>query len=237
MPDVTPEVATTTAPVKPEHAEVFLTELQGADYNPRKISATEMTSLKRSIREFGFVQPVIARKEDGLIIGGHQRLTAMRAIAKEDKVKVATVKIPVVWLSGLTEARTKLLNIALNRIGGEWDYDQLAEVLASITDEGPAAMAMTGFSEREMQDVLDLRAADDRVVDELVDIDEAVATDKLRFSVVFASTADFDIVKAALKAYGGTSKEKWATALVAALGAAHGLIDSLATTPKPAEPA
>ncbi len=48
--------------------------------NPRRISDAELETLTRSIREFGFIDPVIARREDGTVIGGHQRLVAARKL-------------------------------------------------------------------------------------------------------------------------------------------------------------
>ncbi len=46
--------------------------------NPRRISDEELEALTRSIREFGMVQPVIVRRDDNVVIGGHQRLLAAR---------------------------------------------------------------------------------------------------------------------------------------------------------------
>ena len=44
--------------------------------NPRRISDQELETLTRSIREFGLIDPIIARREDKMVIGGHQRLLA-----------------------------------------------------------------------------------------------------------------------------------------------------------------
>ena len=48
--------------------------------NPRRISDEELESLTRSIREFGLIDPIIARREDNTVIGGHQRLLAARKL-------------------------------------------------------------------------------------------------------------------------------------------------------------
>ena len=55
-------------------------ELHPDPKNPRKISAEELDRLTRSLREFGFLQPVIARHDDHIVVGGHQRLVAARRI-------------------------------------------------------------------------------------------------------------------------------------------------------------
>lgn len=54
--------------------------LTPAGYNPRTMSPEARKRLARSIREFGFVDPVIARRSDGLVIGGHQRLVAAQEV-------------------------------------------------------------------------------------------------------------------------------------------------------------
>lgn len=64
-----------------EIEQVPIGELRPDPANPRRISDQELESLTRSIREFGLVDPVIARREDKTVIGGHQRLLAARRLA------------------------------------------------------------------------------------------------------------------------------------------------------------
>ena len=80
--------------------------------NPRRISDEELDSLTRSLRQWGFVQPVLARREDRVVIGGHQRLVAAR--------RLGMTEVPVLWLDTSIE-QARLLNVALNRISGTWD--------------------------------------------------------------------------------------------------------------------
>lgn len=47
--------------------------------NPRIMSEPEMAKLIRSIDEFGLVEPLVVRRQDDTVIGGHQRLAAVRA--------------------------------------------------------------------------------------------------------------------------------------------------------------
>jgi ParB/RepB/Spo0J family partition protein len=91
--------------------------------NPRRIGEEELHSLERSIRQFGFVQPVLARREDATVIGGHQRLVAARRLG------LATV--PVTYLD-LSVEQARLLNLALNKISGSWDEPLLARLLADL---------------------------------------------------------------------------------------------------------
>ncbi len=69
--------------------------------NPRRISDAELEALTRSIRQFGLVDPVVARREDGVIIGGHQRLLAAR--------KLGLKSVPVILLD-LSAEQARLLN-------------------------------------------------------------------------------------------------------------------------------
>jgi len=60
--------------------EVPIDDLRPDPANPRRISEAELEALTRSIHEWGFVQPVLARQEDRTVIGGHQRLVAARRL-------------------------------------------------------------------------------------------------------------------------------------------------------------
>ena len=93
--------------------------------NPRRISDEELESLTRSIREFGLIDPIIARREDKVVIGGHQRLLAAR--------KLGLKEVPVV-LVDLSQDQARLLNLALNRCPGA--LDSLARQF--LMDAGPA---------------------------------------------------------------------------------------------------
>ena len=106
--------------------EVPIDQLRPDPANPRRIGEEELESLTRSLRQFGFVQPVLARREDGIVIGGHQRLVAARRLG------LATV--PVTYLD-LSAEQARLLNLALNKISGSWDEQLLARLLARPTVE------------------------------------------------------------------------------------------------------
>src|SRR5659263_293707 len=69
---------------------VEIASLKPDAFNPRRISDLELEALTRSIREFGLVDPIIVRREDKTVIGGHQRLLAARRLGYE--------KVPVVFV-------------------------------------------------------------------------------------------------------------------------------------------
>ena len=71
------------------------------------------------------IDPIIARREDKMVIGGHQRLLARR--------KLGYKTVPVV-LADLTVEQAHLLNIALNKISGSFDQELLARLLKELQD-------------------------------------------------------------------------------------------------------
>lgn len=113
--------------------------------NARNISRPELDALTRSIREFGFVQPLLARRLDAVVIGGHQRLLAARRLGMKF--------VPVTWLDVSAE-RGQLLGLALNRTGGEWDEPLLARLLADLKDVPGVDLSVSGFGEDELADLL-----------------------------------------------------------------------------------
>lgn len=126
--------------------DVSTAELAGkaAPYNPRKISDHDLEALRRSLRYFGTVEPIVVNQRTGNIVGGHQRVRAAEAEGIET--------LPVVHVD-LDEPSEKQLNIALNRISGEFDTDKLAAVLADLQAAG-ADLELTGFSDVELDELL-----------------------------------------------------------------------------------
>lgn len=126
-------------------------DLKYAEYNPRKMDKTEKAKLRRSMEEFGVVEPVVVNMYKGrenVIIGGHQRID----IAKELKMW----NVPCVE-TNLPPEKEKLLNLALNRVHGEWDEEKLTNVfkeIASFTSADYNAIELTGFDEQEIKNLL-----------------------------------------------------------------------------------
>ena len=117
-----------------------------ADYNPRKDlkpGDPEYEKLKRSLEEFGYVEPVIWNKATSHVVGGHQRLKVLLDMG------VTEVDCVVVEMDAEKE---KALNVALNKISGDWDKDKLALLIADLqgTDFD---VSLTGFDPAEIDDL------------------------------------------------------------------------------------
>jgi len=138
---------------------IEVSKLRPAKYNPRKDlkpGEPEYESLKKSINEFGLVDPIIINK-DMTVIGGHQRLKVIIE-AGFDKVPCSVVD--------LDKQHEKLLNIALNKIGGDWDLPILRDLIISI-DDGSLDMSITGFNSHELELMMTAIKPDEEVgVDE-----------------------------------------------------------------------
>ncbi|HHV3421167.1 TPA: site-specific DNA-methyltransferase [Streptococcus agalactiae] len=135
----------TTQP-KMEIKELPLSDLKPASYNPRKKlkkGDKEYEKIKQSLLKFGYVDPIIVN-EDLTVIGGHQRLTVLKDL------KYETAKCVIVSLSKEDE---KALNIALNKITGQWDDQLLADLLLDL-QESDFNLDLTGFEPPEIDDIL-----------------------------------------------------------------------------------
>ena len=96
--------------------KIDINKLQPASYNPRQISTKQYKDLKESVNRFGVVDPIIINK-DMTVIGGHQRLKVCKDLKHTE--------IDCVVLD-LTKEEERELNIRLNKSGGEFDLDILA---------------------------------------------------------------------------------------------------------------
>lgn len=120
-----------------------LNEIFPAEYNPRKDlqpGDEEWKNIARSLSAFGYVDPIIIN-QDGTIIGGHQRAKVLQAMGHEE------VDVVVVDLEKNDEMA---LNVALNKIGGQWDMDKLKETLQDI-DTSSLDIKVTGFTDGEVE--------------------------------------------------------------------------------------
>lgn len=126
--------------------KIKIESLKPAEYNPRKDlkpEDEEYQKIKKSITEFGYVAPIIINS-NMTVIGGHQRLKVLKELGYTE------VECVVV---DLDQEKEKALNIALNKISGDWDNDKLEELLAELK-QTDIDMDITGFSFDEVDEIL-----------------------------------------------------------------------------------
>jgi DNA modification methylase len=136
-------------------------EIDPAFYNPRKdlkSGDSEYEKLKKSIQEFDLVEPLIWNKRTGRLVGGHQRLKVLQELGYSE-IEVSVVDLP--------EDREKALNVALNKIQGDWDYEKLKDLLQEL-DTGEFDLELTGFDMEEIEDLIaQLHVPEEIVEDEV----------------------------------------------------------------------
>jgi hypothetical protein len=145
--------------------KISVEKLNPAVYNPRKDlkpGDKEYEKLKRSIEEFGYVEPVIWNQKTGNVVGGHQRLKVL--------LDLGQTEIDCVVVD-LDPQREKALNLALNKIQGEWDENKLAELMAEL-DAGAFDVSLTGFDASEIDELLNRWYSKEAIQDSF-DIDKA----------------------------------------------------------------
>lgn len=127
--------------------KIQVSKLIPATYNPRKDlkpNDEEYIKIKNSIENFGFVSPLVVNK-DMTVIGGHQRLKVL--------IELGYTEIECIIVD-LDKTSEKALNIALNKIQGDWDEEKLENLLKELKTEN-FDLELTGFNSEEINDLLD----------------------------------------------------------------------------------
>jgi ParB-like chromosome segregation protein Spo0J len=125
--------------------------LRPAPWNPRTISKDNLRRLADALDAHGFVTPIVARRGDRLVLGGHQRLAANALRARPAE------SVPVIFLDDIDDRRAKALNIALNSADaqGRFDAQALGDLLAEINSQLEADLAdlsrLTAMKEADLE--------------------------------------------------------------------------------------
>ena len=129
-----------------EIKRIPLDQINSAKYNPRKDlqpGDPEYEKLKKSIETFGYVEPIIWNKVTGHIVGGHQRF---KILQRQGHTEIECVVVD------LDETEEKALNVALNKVSGEWDLPKLADLINEL-DDGVFDISLTGFDAAEIDEL------------------------------------------------------------------------------------
>lgn len=148
-----------------EFKSININELKPAEYNPRidlQPGDKEFEKIRKSIEEFGYVDPVIINK-DGTIVGGHQRYKVLKDMGYSE---IQCIVIDV------DKEKEKALNIALNKISGDWDKNKLKVLLSELKGVGLAEI--TGFDLAE----LGMLGVQEEVIEDDFDIDKVLKEEK-----------------------------------------------------------
>ncbi len=127
--------------------------LNPAPYNPRldlRPGDPDYDKLLRSIGEFGLVEPLVWNRRSGNLVGGHQRLKVLLARG-ETHVQVSVVDLP--------PEREKALNIALNKVQGDWDPRRLGALLDDLAKVPGFDLGLTGFDLPDIRGLIALHEA------------------------------------------------------------------------------
>lgn len=140
--------------------KININDIQQATYNPRKISNTEYNKLSKSINEFGVISPIIINLRNNHIIGGHQRFDVLfdEYISSGEYEELNLIRVgDIGWAFPSTDLRVdnlsqeKAMNIALNKISGEWDIPKLETLLIDL-EVDDYDLDLTGFDNMDLEE-------------------------------------------------------------------------------------
>jgi DNA modification methylase len=162
-----------------EIRKISVSMINPAPYHPKvelQPGDPEYEKLKRSIEEFGYVEPLVWNERTGNLVGGHQRYKILVNEQGATEVEVSVVD--------LDETREKALNLALNKIDGDWDLPKLRDLMSELK-ECDFDLSLTGFDSADLDELfqevpffepenIEVEEDDFDVEDELAMIEELV---------------------------------------------------------------
>jgi ParB/RepB/Spo0J family partition protein len=130
---------------------VAIDKIVGAPANPNTMDTVQLEALVRSIKELGFLAPIVGRliKDDVVeVVDGHHRLLAAK--------KAGMQNIPVMLVESLDDAHVVVASVALNRLRGELSLSTVASMLGTLHAGGwtTEELALSGFTTDEVADML-----------------------------------------------------------------------------------
>jgi len=127
----------------PNYKSILTTELIPYARNSRTHSEAQVSKIASSIKEFGFLNPVLIDKDNG-IIAGHGRVMAAQ--------KLGLKEVPVLQIGHLSESQKRAYIIADNRLALDagWDEEMLRVEFAELADNG-FNLELTGFEIGEIE--------------------------------------------------------------------------------------
>jgi len=182
----------------PETVKLAVEEIHRAPYNPRVMTPDKMKALKASLKKHGFVLNLVVQKWSKelnlahVLIGGHQRVTAMEEICKEEGWPLPT-HLPCIVLD-VKDDIAKQLNISLNNVEGEFDPFKLGQIFTDIyptmtTDD----VLASGFIQEQIEQMQSLVLSVD---DQLASLQKELDMNMPDFGRSITLSIEFDTVEA-----------------------------------------
>lgn len=164
--------------------KVKVNDLISPDWNPRSISDADLKRLETSLKEFGYIEPIIVNDVNMHVVGGNQRLTALKRLGYNE------VDVIYVHIEDIT--KEKACNVALNKISGQWDNEKLKVVLEEI-HLSPIDIDLTGFEELELKQFDIFEDEEDYIIpDDEPEYDESIADD---IDIIVCPSCGYEIPK------------------------------------------
>jgi hypothetical protein len=142
--------------------------------NPRTISDEQKQMLLRSLKEFGDLSGIVLNKRTGQLVGGHQRVDAFRNTENDVRVEIrdhlaspditGTIAFGYVHVNGTRysyrevdwdESRETMANLAANKMGGEFVFDEVARILGQLELDSKNDLSLTGFTNTEILSLME----------------------------------------------------------------------------------
>lgn len=188
-----------------EISTIKITDIKPAEYNPRMMSENEYTKLRNSMETFGIVDPIIINLKNNHIIGGHQRYEVLLSKSMEDNEflqELHLIKLgDVGWAFTETELEVKdedhekALNLALNKIAGDWDLPKLESLFNEIILDG-FNTELTGFDTEELNNMFNFDDVDSLFGEEFnLDEDMDYIDDDYAFDEVEEKTHTYYLIE------------------------------------------
>lgn len=160
--------------------EKKISDLKPAEYNPRTLSERQFDEIKASLKEFGFVDPIIVNTHKGrenVIVGGHQRSKVWGAMGNDT--------VPAVEVN-LSLKKEKELNVRLNKAKGSWDWDILANEFEALDLIG------WGFSESDFSFGSEFDEITAEVTDINLELNEALEEANIKMVQIYLTAEQHD---------------------------------------------
>jgi DNA modification methylase len=145
-----------------------IADLNPAKYNPRKElkpGDKEFEKLKNSIEHFGYVELIVVNTANhNTVISGHQRLNVLKYL-NVDEIECVTVE--------MNETEEKALNIAMNKVSGEWNEQLLADLIVDLQSVD-FNVDLTGFEAPEVEQLFS-KVYNKKIKDDDFDVDGELA--------------------------------------------------------------